>query len=109
MPAERRYPRFVISALPDWADVQFLQSVSGFLIVGGILLVLVFLFVIRSIARKLFVILVIGVSIFGLVHYRQTLEHCNDKGCSCKLFGETVVGGKNCNTASDSAVVPKKP
>jgi len=99
----------VIAKLPDWADVQFLQSVSGALVVGAVLLILVFLFAIRSITRKLFTILVIGACIFGLVHYRQTLEHCNDKGCSCKLFGETVVGGKNCNTASDSAVVPKKP
>jgi hypothetical protein len=99
----------VIADLPDWADVQFLQSVSGALAIGAILLILVFLFVIRSIARKVFVILVIGACVFGLVHYRQTLEHCNDKGCSCKLFGETVVGGKNCNNVNDTGAVPKQP
>jgi hypothetical protein len=98
----------VIAKLPDWADVQFLQSVSGVLVIGAVLLILVFLFVIRSITRKLFTILVIGACVFGLVHYRQTLEHCNDKGCSCKLFGETVVGGKNCNV-NDSGVSPKQP
>ena len=99
----------MIAKLPDWADVQFLRSVSGALVVGAVLLILVFLFAIRSITRKLFTILVIGACIFGLVHYRQTLEHCNDKGCSCKLFGETVVGGKNCNSVNASGAAPKQP
>ena len=99
----------MIADLPDWADVQFLQSVSGGLVVGGVLLVLVFLFAIRSITRKLFVIVVIGACVFGLGHYRQTLEHCNDKDCSCKLFGQTVVGGRNCTNANDSGAVTKQP
>lgn len=89
--------------------MQFLQSVSGALVVGAILLVFVSLFAIRSITRKLFTFLVIGACVFGLVHYRQTLEHCNDKGCSCKLFGETVVGGQNCTNANDSGVALKQP
>jgi hypothetical protein len=99
----------VIAKLPDWADVQFLQSASGALVIGAALLVLVLLFAIRSITRKLFAILVIGACIFGLVHYRQTLDHCNDKGCSCKLFGQTVVGGRNCTSATGTVAVPKKP
>ena len=99
----------MIAKLPDWADVQFLQSVSGALVIGAALLVLVLLFAIRSITRKVFVILVIGACIFGLVHYRQSLDHCNDKGCSCKLFGQTVVGGRNCTSANDSGAVPKQP
>lgn len=99
----------MIANLPDWADVQFLRSVSGALVLGGVLLVLVLLFAIRSITRKLFAILVIGACMFGLVHYRQTLEHCNDKGCACKLFGQTVVGGRNCLHANDTGAVPKQP
>jgi hypothetical protein len=99
----------VIAKLPDWADVQFLRSVSGALVLGGVLLALVLLFAIRAITRKLFAILVIGACIFGLVHYRQTLEHCNDKGCACKLFGQTVVGGRNCTNVNGAGVVPKQP
>jgi disulfide bond formation protein DsbB len=99
----------VIADLPNWADVQFLRSASGAFVVGGVLLALVLLFAIRSITRKLFAILVIGACIFGLVHYRQTLEHCNDKGCACKLFGQTVVGGRKCTNANVSGAVPKQP
>ena len=41
-------------------------------------------------------IVVIGAAVFGLVHYRHTLDHCDKAGCSCVLFGQTVQGG-NCS------------
>ena len=52
---------------------------------------LVFLFVVRSVARKLITIALIGVAVFGLARYHQTLQSCDDKGCACKLFGESVL------------------
>jgi len=35
----------------------------------------------------------LGAAIFGLAHYRQTLEHCDQPGSSCRLFGEVVEAG----------------
>jgi hypothetical protein len=82
----------VIAKLPNWMDAQFLRSASGAGILGSILLVLLVLFVIRSIGMKLVSIVVIGAAVFGLVHYRSTLETCSKHGCACKLFGQPVPG-----------------
>jgi hypothetical protein len=87
----------VLADLPNWMDVQFLRSASGTLVVVSLLLALVAMFVVKSIGTRLVAILLLGAAVFGLVHYRQTLDHCNQTGCSCKLFGQTVQGD-NCRS-----------
>jgi hypothetical protein len=78
-------------------DAEFLRNMSGALVVVSLLLALVLMFVVRSVGTRLVAILLLGAAVFGLVHYRQTLEHCDKTGCSCKLLGE-VVQGDNCST-----------
>jgi hypothetical protein len=93
----KRYNRPVIADLPTWMDAQFLRTASGTLVVAALLLVIVLLFVVKSLGTRLVAIVLLGAAVFGLVHYRQTLERCNRNGCSCSLFGQTVQGG-NCST-----------
>ena len=76
-------------------DAQFLRSASGTLVVVGLLLALVLVFVVRSVGTRLVSILLIGAAVFGLVHYRQTLERCDQAGGSCRFFGEVVHGGNH--------------
>ena len=80
----------MIADLPNWVDVKFLESASGTLVLVAVLVALILLFVVRSLARKVISLVVIGAAVFGLVHYRQTLERCDQKSCSCKLFGQAV-------------------
>jgi hypothetical protein len=87
---------FVSGTLPSWMDAQFLRSVSGTLVVVSVLLAVVLTFVVRSVGTRLVAILLLGAAVFGLVHYRQTLEHCGKTGCECKLLGQVVRGG-NCS------------
>jgi hypothetical protein len=91
------YNPFVIAQLPGYMDAQFLRSVSGTLIVVTLLVALILMFVIRSVGTRLVAIVLLGAAVFGLVHYRQTLERCDKVGCECKLLGE-VVQGDNCST-----------
>jgi hypothetical protein len=98
----------VIADLPDWVDTTFLQSASGTLVLVAILLALVLLFALRSITRKLFTIAIIGVAVFGLARYHETLKSCDDKGCACKLFGESVRSDK-CPNPDAAPVVTKVP
>jgi hypothetical protein len=90
------YNHLVIADLPTWMDAQFLRSVSGTLVVVSVLLALVLMFVVRSIGTRIVALVVLGAAVFGLVHYRQTLERCDKIGCECKLLGENVQGG-NCS------------
>ena len=83
--------------MPTWVDVQFLRQLSGTLVVGALLLVVVLMFIIRSLASRLVLIVLIAAAVFALVHYRQTLEHCGTDGCSCVLFGQQV-HAPNCPT-----------
>jgi hypothetical protein len=85
----------VLAELPNWMDAQFLRGASGTLVVAALLLVLVVMFVVRSIATRLIAIVLLGAAVFGLVHYRQTLDHCGKTGCACTLLGQTVQGD-NC-------------
>jgi hypothetical protein len=87
----------VLGDLPTWMDVQFVRSASGTLVVVSLLLVLVVMFVVKSVGTRVVAILLLGAAVFGLVHYRQTLDRCNKTGCSCKLFGQTVQGD-NCKS-----------
>ena len=84
------------AVLPTWMDAQFLRTVSGTLVLVSILLALVLMFMVRSIGTRIVALVVLGSAIFGLVHYRQTLERCDRIGCECKLLGENVQGG-NCS------------
>jgi hypothetical protein len=92
----------VIADLPNWMDAQFLRSASGALVVAGVLVAIVLVFIVRNIAMKLVSLIVIGAAIFGLVHYRSTLQRCDQHGCSCKLFGADVPGD-HCKTGSPLA------
>jgi hypothetical protein len=78
------------------------------LVLIAVLVVLVALFVLRSVARKVITIVVLGLAVAGLVRYHQTLERCDDKGCACKLFGESVPSD-NCPAAGQAPVVTKQP
>jgi hypothetical protein len=89
------YNPFVIAELPGWMDAEFLRSASGTLVVVALLVALVLMFMVKSVATRLVSIVLIGAAVFGLVHYRQTLEHCDKVGCECSFFGE-VVRGENC-------------
>jgi hypothetical protein len=75
-------------------DAEFLRSASGALVVLSVLLALVLTFVVRSVGTRLVAIILLGAAVFGLVHYRQTLEQCNNKtGCECRFLGQVVRGG----------------
>ena len=80
----------MIAALPSWMDAQFLRSASGALVVAAALGVLALLFVLRSLSVKIVSLLLVGAAVFGLVHYRHTLERCDAHGCACKLLGQSV-------------------
>ena len=86
----------MIAELPSWVDAEFLRDVSGTLVIVSIVLALILMFVVRSVGTRLLALVVLGAAVFGLVHYRQTLEHCDKIGCECKLLGETV-RGDNCS------------
>jgi hypothetical protein len=90
------YNRRMIAELPSWMDAQFLRDLSGTLVLVSILLALVLMFVVRSVGTRLVSLMLLGAAVFGLVHYRQTLERCDKIGCECKLLGEDVQGD-NCS------------
>jgi hypothetical protein len=98
----------VIADLPSWVDVKFLESASGTLVLIAVLLVLVLLFAVRSLARKVITMVVIGAAVVGLVRYHQTLQRCDRKGCACKLFGASV-RSDICPNPNSSGVVTKRP
>jgi len=97
------YNQFVSAALPTWMDAQFLRSASGTLVIVSLLVALVLMFVVKSVGTRLVAILLLGAAVLGLVHYRQTLEHCSKAGCSCKLLGE-VVKGDNCSSKAAASL-----
>jgi hypothetical protein len=98
----------VIADLPNWVDTKFLESMTGTFVLIAVLVVLVLLFVVRSVARKVLTIVVIGLAVAGVVRYHQTLQRCDDKGCACKLFGESVPSDK-CPADGQAPVVTKAP
>ena len=73
-------------------DAELLRNASGLLVIAAVLVALVLLFVVRSVGTRLVAIVLLASAVFGLVHYRQTLEHCDRAGNSCRLFGEVVQG-----------------
>jgi hypothetical protein len=91
------YDRLVSADLPTWLDAEFLRTAAGALVVVSLLAALVLMFVVRSVGTRIVAIVMLGAAVFGLAHYRQTLERCDRVGCSCKFLGEAV-RGDNCST-----------
>jgi hypothetical protein len=87
----------MIADLPSWMDAQFLRSASGTLVIVSLLLALLILAVVKSVGTRVVAVVLLGAAVFGLVHYRQTLEHCDKTGCACRLLGQTVQGD-NCSS-----------
>jgi hypothetical protein len=85
------------SSLPDWLDLHFARNATLVLALIAVIILLVVVFTVRSVATRLIVVVLLGVSVFGLLHYRQTLDHCNKAGCECQLFGSDLKGG-GCGT-----------
>jgi hypothetical protein len=83
----------VLGELPSWLDVDFARSASAALAVAAIVLVLVAIFVVRSVGTRIVVVALLGAAVFGLLRYRDTLDHCDKAGCPCRLLGEELNGG----------------
>jgi hypothetical protein len=86
------------ASLPDWLDLHFARNATAVLAIVALVLLLVVVFTVRSVATRLIVVALLGVAVFGLLHYRQTLDHCNKAGCECSLFGSDLKGG-GCGTS----------
>jgi asparagine N-glycosylation enzyme membrane subunit Stt3 len=87
----------VLGEFPSWLDVDFTRSAAVFLAVFATVVLVAVIFTVRSVATRLVVVALLAASVFGLLHYRADLEHCDRNGCSCKLFGQQLEGGR-CNT-----------
>lgn len=87
----------LVGSLPDWLDLHFARNATALLALVSVVLLLVVVFTVRSVAARLIVVLLLGVAVFGLLHYRQTLDHCNKAGCECSFFGSDLKGG-GCGT-----------
>jgi hypothetical protein len=74
-------------------DANFLRTTAGVLAIASILLIIIAVFMIRSIAARVLVIVLLGAAVAGLLRYRDTLDHCDKTGCACKLLGSEVKGG----------------
>lgn len=88
----------LLGSLPDWLDLDFARTGAGALAILGLILVVVIIFMVRSVATRLIAVVVLGAAVFGLLHYRQQLNDCEKQGCSCVLFGEDLKGG-GCNSS----------
>jgi hypothetical protein len=89
----------IADTLPSWADAHFLRTTAGVLAVVSIVLLLVAVFMIRSIGVRVLIVVLLGAAVAGLLRYRETLDHCDKSGCACKLFGANVRGG-SCQSSS---------
>ncbi len=83
----------VVGALPSWFDVAFVTKATAVLAVVAVILLLLVMFLVRSVAVRLVTIVLLGAAVFGLLHYRSELTHCDTNGCPCSLFGEDLKGG----------------
>ena len=82
--------------LPSWLDVGMTRAFAVGLAVFAVVCLVAVMFTVRSLATRVVVIVVLGAAVFGLLHYRSELDHCDKSGCACKLFGQDVEGG-GCN------------
>ena len=92
----------MLGDLPTWLDVQFAQTWSAILAIVALIILVVAIFMVRSIGTRVVIVVLLGASVVGLLHYRQTLDHCDKSGCECKFFGEQLKGG-GCATSPDTA------
>jgi hypothetical protein len=83
----------ILGALPDWLDLDFARTATGALTVAAIVLGLFVLFAVRSAGVRIFTVVFVGAAVFGLLHYRSTLDRCDKRGCACTFFGEDLRGG----------------
>jgi hypothetical protein len=83
----------LLGDLPDWMDVDFLHTAAGALVVVAIFALLIAVFMFKSIAARVLVVVLLGAAVVGLLRYRETLDHCDKTGCACKFLGEDVKGG----------------
>jgi hypothetical protein len=83
----------LLGSLPEWLDLDFARTSAGALAILGLILVVVVIFMVRSVATRLIAVVVLGAAVFGLLHYRQQLTDCDKHGCACTLFAEELKGG----------------
>jgi hypothetical protein len=83
----------MLGELPSWLDLQFAKTASGVLVIVALILLVLAIFMVRSIGVRVVIIVLLGASVVGLLHYRQQLDHCDKSGCECKFFGEDLKGG----------------
>jgi hypothetical protein len=83
----------VLAELPDWLDLDFARTAAGVLAIVAVVVLLVTVFMVRSVAVRVMVVVLMGAAVFGLMRYRETLDHCDKAGCPCELFGEDLEGG----------------
>ncbi len=82
----------VVGEIPSWLDVSFVTNAAAVLAVAATVALLVVMFLVRSVALRLITILVLGAAVFGLLHYRSELTHCDNRGCACSFFGQDLKG-----------------
>jgi hypothetical protein len=82
-----------LGSLPTWLDLSFVRVASGVLTVASVILVVVVICTIRSVGTRLVIVVMLGAAVFGLVHYRDQLDHCDKQGCPCKFLGDDLKGG----------------
>jgi hypothetical protein len=87
------------NTLPSWMDADFLRTTAGALAIASIILILIAVFMVRSIGTRVLIVILLGAAVAGLLRYRETLDHCDKSGCTCSLFGADVKGG-GCQSSS---------
>jgi hypothetical protein len=91
--------RLLAEDLPSWLDVDFVLNASVALAVAAGLLLVVVVFLVKSILARVLFVRVLGVAVFGLLHYHQTISDCDKSGsCECVFLGRELPGG--CATGS---------
>jgi hypothetical protein len=83
----------LVGELPTWLDVDSARTGAAVLAFVAIVLIVVVMFVVRSVLARVLAVLVLGGAVFGLLHYRSVLADCTKNGCPCTFLGEDLPGG----------------
>ena len=83
----------MIGDLPSWLSLDAARNTAIGLAIGAIVVLLITLFVMRSIVLRVASVIILGAAVFGLLHYHASLDHCDTHGCACTLFGQDLKGG----------------
>jgi hypothetical protein len=83
----------VLGSLPTWLDLTFVRDATGVLAIVSVMLVVISICTIRSVGTRLVIVAMLGAAVFGLMHYRDQLDHCDKQGCPCKFLDEELEGG----------------